>query len=245
MASFTARMALALLDLVLPARCAGCAGPGAALCPGCLAALRADVSGRPRRCTPQPCPAGLPPVTACGPYAGMLRQTITAYKDGDRRDLARVLAPLLLAAVHHACPTGALVVVPVPSSRAALRRRGDAPVAELTRLALHADRTGRLTMVPALAAVRRMADQSGLDAVQRAANLGGAYAVPTRWRPWVADRRVLLVDDVLTTGATLAEAGRALRAEGAVVVGAATLAATRRRSSGGSRWGLMTASEAR
>ena len=87
----------------------------------------------------------------------------------------------------------------------------------------------RLALVTALSPVRRLADQAGLDSAARAANLAGAYAVRPRWRGGRVGPRVLLVDDVMTTGATLAEATRALRVDGVRVVGVATIAATQRR----------------
>ncbi len=86
-----------------------------------------------------------------------------------------------------------------------------------------------LVVAPALRPVRRMADQSRLDHGQRAANLAGAYVVWPRWRGRLEGARVVLVDDVVTTGATLAEAARAVGGVGGHVIGAATLAATRRR----------------
>lgn len=225
----------ALVDLALPSTCAACEeGPGP-LCPACTSDLRSGLFDRPRRVAPSPVPPGMPDVAAAGPYAGVLRSLVSAYKDGERRDLRPMLARLLagpLAGVVRAGPKA--LVVPMPSSRAAVRRRGDDPVADLTRAAVRLvsgeARTGRpLVVAPALRPVRRMADQSVLDHRQRAANLAGAYAVRPRWAGRLDGARVVLVDDVVTTGSTLAEAARVVRAAGGQVVGAATLAATRRR----------------
>lgn len=234
----------ALVDLALPDVCASCGeGPGP-LCPTCLADLRAGVFGRPRRMMPDPVPPHLPDVVAAGPYAGVLRTLVSSYKDDERRDLRPVLARLLAGPLGVAVRTGVgTLVVPMPSSRAAVRRRGDDPVAALARAAarLVSTHPGRrhappLTVAPALRPVRRMADQSLLDHGQRAANLAGAYAVHRRWEDRIVGSRVVLVDDVVTTGATLAEGARAIRVVGGEVVGAATLAATRRRVDGaGSR----------
>ncbi|WP_274704671.1 phosphoribosyltransferase family protein, partial [Actinomadura geliboluensis] len=81
-----------------------------------------------------------------------------------------------------------------------------------------------VSMMDALRQRGRVADQAGLTARQRAANLQGAVEA----RACVAGRRVVLVDDVVTTGSSLAEAARALRAAGAEVTGTATIAATPR-----------------
>lgn len=225
----------ALVDLALPDVCAACGvGPGP-LCASCDADLRAALFDRPRRVAPDPVPPCMPDVVAAGPYDGVLRTLVSAYKDDERRDLRRVLARLLagpLAVVARAGP--GTIVVPMPSSAAAVRRRGDDPVADLTRAAARRVSgelgSGKpLVVAPALRPVRRMADQSRLDHAQRAANLAGAYAVRPRWRGRLEGSQVVLVDDVLTTGATLAEAARAVGAAGGHVVGAATLAATRRR----------------
>jgi len=81
--------------------------------------------------------------------------------------------------------------------------------------------------------VRRLVDQAGLDARQRVANLDGALAVPHRFVRLVRGREVLVVDDVITTGASIAEVARALRAAGADVIGASVVAATRRRQTPG------------
>ncbi|MGH8969597.1 MAG: phosphoribosyltransferase family protein, partial [Actinomycetes bacterium] len=83
-------------------------------------------------------------------------------------------------------------------------------------------------VAPVIRAVRRVADQAGLDAAARAANVGGALTVPRGLGRLVDGRRVVVVDDIITTGASLAESARALRASGADVVGAAVVAATAR-----------------
>jgi len=178
------------------------------------------------------------------PYDAAARATIVAFKDGDRRDLSTVLAPILASAMTaalsadpgmHALLTagnGPVLVVPVPSSPAAVRRRGDAPLELLTRAAVgHSARSEHeLVVAPALRLRRRVADQSGLDSRQRAANLEHAMQVRPRWLASVRGITCLLVDDVLTTGATLSEAARALRAGGAGHVVAVTVAATQRRA---------------
>ncbi len=120
------------------------------------------------------------------------------------------------------------MLVPVPSSRRAVRERGHD---HARRLAAVAARTAGLRSRPLLVQARRTADQAGLDALQRAANLHGAL----RARGRLDGLPVLLVDDVVTTGVTLAEAARALRAAGADVRGCAVVAATVRRALPGVR----------
>ena len=249
--------ALALLDLGLPARCAACdahvsqaslraaAGQaGGPICAACDAALRKGLFAAPAVVAPDPSPPGLPVVVAAGPYDGVLRQLVTAYKDEERRDVCRVLSTLLAAvlavlleAVRRAAPAP-VTIVPMPSSPAAVRRRGDDPVLDLVRSAARAwspdpRADGCVAVRPLLRTTRRLADQSRLDHRQRAANLAGAYEVRPRSRAAVAGCQVVLVDDVMTTGATLAEAARALEDAGGIVVGAAVLAATQRRQPAG------------
>ena len=215
-----------LLDLVLPRRCAGCGAAGAVLCPGCRLLLRAAPLGPVR---PDPCPPGLPPVGALAAYDGPLKHLLLAHKERGRLALSAPLGTALATVVRDLVP-GAVVLCPVPSSRSAVRRRGYdhahrlavAAVQELRRQGRPA-RAARL-LVPA----RAVADQAGLGSTERAANLAGALrAVPA------GPSRVVVVDDLMTTGATLLEAARALREAGHEVLGAAVIGATARRKSPG------------
>jgi predicted amidophosphoribosyltransferase len=161
----------------------------------------------------------------------VLRQLVSAYKDDGRRDLRPVLAELLAQSMAVAGSGRSVVVVPMPSSRAAVRRRGDDPVGGLVAAAA-AQIAGAPRVLSVLRPRRRLADQSTLGHRERAANLAGAYAVRNGGAAELQGLAVVLVDDVVTTGATLAEAARVVRAKGGLVVGAATLAATQRRASG-------------
>ena len=213
-----------LLDLLLPASCAACGRPGQVVCSACAAPLLGPAAIR----WPTPAPVGLPAPFAVADYAGTARAVLLAYKERDQVGLTLVLAQALGTAIATAgqavgC-TPPPMVVAVPSTRAARRRRGYDHALRLARA------TGSGVVVPALQHVRDVRDSAGLSAAERAHNLAGAFAVRRSTRDLVAGRTVILVDDVVTTGATLADAARALRAEGAVVPVAAVVAATRRTS---------------
>ena len=234
----------ALVDLALPRSCGGCETPGPPWCDACDDELRGALHPLGAgAAAPTPCPAGLPPTWAAAAYDGPLRAALVAYKDADRRDLARVLAAVLAGAMGRALDAdpvvrttlasgnGPVLAVPVPSSGASLRRRGDAPLLRLLGDACSSlDPAQRLLLpAPALRLRRRVADQAGLDHRARAANLEHAMEARGRWQPVLPGTTCLLVDDVLTTGATLVEAARALRRAGAGHVVAVTAAATQRR----------------
>jgi len=227
----------AFSDLVLGGRCAGCGRPGRVLCSTCSAAL--PQSGHGVR--PDPSPSGLPPVFSAGDYADPLRRLILTHKEHQAFALADplglVLASVLAGAVDQVAPgiRAPLVLVPVPSAPSATRTRGHDPVLRMTRVAARAlTAHGRHAQVARLLRIAQpVADQAGLGAAARTVNLSGHLAVRARGQRALArgGAPVLLVlcDDVLTTGATLAEAQRALSAVGLPAAVAATVAATRRR----------------
>jgi predicted amidophosphoribosyltransferase len=238
------RSLAAILEMALPTTCGGCRAPGATWCVTCAdETSRATYPEGARQVCPTPCPVGYPPTWAASPYDAGVRAALVAFKDGGRRDLTAVLAPMLSRAMAAALAgdlrlravlvsgNGPVFVIPVPSSAAAVRRRGDAPLELLTREAVRQVGLSEreLIVTSALRLRRRVADQAGLDQRQRADNLEHAMEVRPRWQTNIHGVTALLVDDVLTTGATLAEAARALSSGGARHVAAATVAATQRR----------------
>lgn len=226
----------ALGDLLLGSRCAGCDAAGRGLCAGCAGALRA----RPRPAWPDPVPAALrhpvtvPPWTGAA-YDGRVRQLIVAYKEEARYGLARPLGRLLADVVGHlldreTSPRVPVALVPVPSAPAAVRRRGHDHVLRLGRVSAGVlrRRGHHVTVTPLLRQARGVADQAGLSAGDRSRNLEGALRV--RHTGTAAQPRLLVViDDVITTGASAAEAVSALRRSGLQPVAVATVAATVRR----------------
>ncbi|MFE8946184.1 ComF family protein [Streptomyces sp. NPDC007856] len=201
-----------LTDLVLPTDCAGCGAPRAVLCPRCRAAL----CGRaPRRVRPVPEPAGLPVVHAVAPYAEEVRTLLLAHKERGALALAGALGAALARAVRAGLDAGfgPVLLVPVPSARWAVRARGHDPVRRMALAAAGAlRRTGTPARVAAVLRQRRpVADQAGLDARRRLANLTGALEVTAGGGRLLGAGRVVLVDDLITTGASLAEAARAVR----------------------------------
>jgi predicted amidophosphoribosyltransferase len=245
-------------DLLLGSSCHGCGAPAWTLCDGC----RTDLAGLAARPThPEPCPVGFPRTWTAGSYDALARGLVSAHKERSALGLTRVLGERLalavLALLEEAGVSGEVggpvLLVPVPSARRAVRARGfDAGLA-LARAA--AARLPDARAGPLLTSTRAVADQSGLGAAERRANLAGAFRLRTRGRPrlpgtgwgtaWGAGRveasssarrrtvrgpTVVVVDDVVTSGASLTEAVRALRTGGLPVLGAATVAATVRRT---------------
>jgi predicted amidophosphoribosyltransferase len=191
----------------------------------------------PFRAWPDPRPPGLPPPTASAPYADVLRRLVIAHKENARYALARPLGGVLATAVLGALgERKAAWLCPVPSAPATVRQRGHDPLRRITKAAIRSLRRQGIDarIADALRVVRRPDDQAGLSAQCRTANLYGAFGLRSRWAETLTAQPVLLVDDVITTGSTLAEACRALETGGIAVHGCAVLAATRRHSASGS-----------
>ncbi|MFF7312940.1 ComF family protein [Streptomyces sp. NPDC008137] len=227
-----------LTDLVLPGECGGCGAPRTVLCAKCRAVLGGAVAHRVR---PVPEPSGLPVVHAAARYADEVRATLLAHKERGALALAGPLGTALAGAVRAGLPgarsgpwpgTGRagsrgsgvpVLLVPVPSGRRAVRARGHDPA---RRIALAAAGELRRSGVPAralgvLRQRRAVADQSGLNSRQRLDNLAGALTVVPGGARLLSEGPVVLVDDVMTTGASLAEAARAVRSAAGLVSNAA------------------------
>jgi predicted amidophosphoribosyltransferase len=215
---------LGALALVAPCDCTGCGAPDVELCVDCRGRLRAA-----------PAVSALPDGTALVSaleYSGVVRDVVLAFKQAGRFRLAREFGPALraalsLVAAEHAGaasdppeggrPTATpIAVLVVPPSRAGRRRRGYDPVELLVRAA------GGVCARPGLTILRSARSQKSKSQSDRRRSRADTIRCPAFW----SGRRVVVVDDVSTTGATLEEAVRAARAAGAHVVGAVCLAAT-------------------
>jgi predicted amidophosphoribosyltransferase len=217
-----------IASLVLPVDCAGCGRRRTALCDRCGAVL----TGRaPCRVRPSPVPAGLPPVYAAAPYADEVRAVLLAHKERGALGLVRPLGAALAGAIRagwggHPPP----LIVPVPSARRAVGARGHDPTRRIALAAAAVLRRegGQVRVVPLLRQRWTVADQAGLTARQRLENLSEALAVARGSARALSAGPVVLVDDLMTTGASLAEAARAVTAAGGRVSGAAVVAAPMR-----------------
>jgi len=232
-----ARVHAALLDalaVVFPVECAGCGRADRVLCAECRAALRPSTAGpsalRPIAHSPSALSptvhfqtiADQTPVFSALRYEGVVRSVVLDFKERGRTDLARPLSQATRVAIDAAVAglTAPVEVCPIPSSRSALRRRGFGPVEVLVRgCGLRAARV--------LALSTEAMQQKTLGRVGREVNIRGSL----RARAPLHGRRFIIVDDIITTGSTVSEAVRALRAAGGEVLAAATLAFTPRRVS--------------
>ncbi|TLF75851.1 ComF family protein [Nocardia cyriacigeorgica] len=198
-----------LLDLVLPLECAGCASAGLGWCARCDAHL----AGAPHRVRPRTDPGV--PCWALSHYAGPPRRAVLAAKERRRRDLAHPLGRALARGLARLrADTRPLVLIPAPSRRVAARRRGGDPVVRSAHAA--ASWLAGCQVLPVLTVWRGVHDSVGLSAGERRHNLRGRImTAPIPVLP--ANAQVVLVDDVLTTGATAAESIRALTGAGVAV----------------------------
>jgi ComF family protein len=214
----------ALADLVFPPSCLSCTRAGSrVLCEACLACFpwiteMCARCGRPvprsvSRCAD--CRAPEPAFSvarAPAAYRGVARDVLMSFKLGGERRAARWMAVTMARCAE---TMRADVLTFVPSSRASMAERGFNTAHELARAL---SKAVRLPNVRLLSKIRETADQASLDRAGRRTNLAGAFASAP------APSRVILVDDVMTTGATADACARALRAAGALDVLVVTFA---------------------
>lgn len=210
------------LATLFPVSCGGCSTSDTRMCCDCLESLQEAVSPQIDELE-----AGNLRVVSAMPYVPALQKVLDSFKERGRADLARELSSLLLVSLRRIPALTVatelpqpLLLVPVPSRKVARARRGYDHIPLLLERALP-----RAKPVAALKHVRKVADQSALDRDSRGENLRGAFAASAL----VRGRTCVVVDDLVTTGATLAEAVRALRAAGATVLGAVVIARVERK----------------
>ena len=207
-----------VLDLVLPLQCGGCGAPSTRWCGGCASALQVHTD-QPHLITPRVDPGV--PVFALGRYAGPRRQAVVGLKEHGRRDLVAPLARALGLGIHRLASWGIvglpLTVVPAPTRRGAARRRGGDPVARVAVAATagHPD----IRVLSSLRTAGPVRDSVGLNSSARERNIAGRVRLVAR-----PAGEVMLVDDVVTTGATAREAVRTLTGAGVPVVAVLALA---------------------
>lgn len=207
-----------VLDLVLPLQCGGCGVAGVGWCAACDRELTVRPD-QPHLVTPRLDPGV--PVLSLGRYAGARRKAVVAVKERGRADLLAPLARALHTALDHLLTWGLLdtplSVVPAPTRRSAARRRGGDPVTRLAHRAIEGHHG--LTIAPVLRMKAFTRDSVGLSSAARQRNIAGRVRITTP-----VTGPVVVVDDVVTTGATAAESVRVLQTCGADVVAVLALA---------------------
>jgi predicted amidophosphoribosyltransferase len=205
-----------LADLVLPLECGGCGAPGVRWCGPCSDAL-VTRAAEPLLVSPRLDPGV--PVFVLGRYAGARRQAIVAVKERGRADLIGPLGTALGIGLARLVTWGVVpggpVLVPAPTRATSARRRGGDPVARMAKLAAGPDGV----VVDALRMRAFTRDSVGLSAAERQRNVAGRVRLR---RP--VEGEVVLIDDVVTTGATAAESVRVLQTAGARVAAVVAIA---------------------
>jgi ComF family protein len=220
------RVADRALDAAFPATCPGCGREGPPICPTCLPALDARLeqpAGVPLG-MPAEIPAPLLQLEWCAPFAGLVRDALHALKYRGERRLADPLGRALARRWDRAGAGGDLIVaVPVHATRA--RQRG---YDQAALIAVVAARQLGLPFARVLARQRETIAQFDLDRAARSRNVTGAFGLAPGTDPeTVRGHWVILVDDVMTTGATLSACATVLLEAGAIGVSAVTVARER------------------
>ena len=203
-----------ILDLVFPPQCAGCHQAGNILCNQCLVSIRPHALLPPRYDVP-----GIHAMYAVNTFQGPLRTCIHALKYEGNTRLAEPLGTLL-AQLYLSYHVGADMLIPVPLHAERYKQRGYNHAELLAHVC--AEMTGVPFAPHLLVRTRATLAQVGLTAEQRQHNMVNAFSTPTTKA--IFRRRIVIVDDVSTTGATLAACARSLLQAGALSVQALVLA---------------------
>lgn len=188
-----------LKQLLFTPRCVICTRLGVDLCPSCIESVE------PFRAS------NLSEIEMCfcaGEYSDWLRDSIICYKNGEAK-YTQLLSQLLRKTLDRHFKSNDLTLIPVPSSPQKIRERGYDTVANLCVNAIQESESFKMD-ASNLFLRREVVDQVGLTAMQRRENLSGAFGVRRG-----VNGTVVIVDDVITTGATLNSAARALKYAGA------------------------------
>ena len=203
----------ALSEIIFPSRCLGCRNLGIKICSQCRASWHPHIYR-----TQITSEVNTFPVYSAVEYSSVAQRVLLSSKESGLYGADQLISQALIHALNYFYgEKGIADLVPVPSRKSATRRRGR------NFLLIHTyelAKNPRVLTRPVLGHTRRVKDQTSLSARERQANLSGSLAcIQIAERPNIP---VIIVDDVITTGATLREAGRALHAGGFTVIGAIT-----------------------
>jgi ComF family protein len=205
-----------LLDLVYPKKCPGCHIPSINICVDC----KSFWQGPPVTIVLD---QNKVPVISVAQYRNEVRSVLLAYKENGERESGKVLTEALIRARLEIVRDSICTLVPIPSNPKSIRRRGRDFLMDLcTQVSIQSGDN----VLSLFAVNRNVKDQSKLDEKQRSQNLVGAFDCNSKNLNLALRSPVILVDDLLTTGATLREAVRALGQRGVVPIGAITAAHT-------------------
>ena len=210
-----------LLDLVYPKRCPGCHLPSASICESCKSFWQKQtisITLRKNQVSDLL-------VVSVAQYRDEVRAVLLAYKEDGVREAGKILTEALLQARRGISNYSVCTFVPIPSNPKSVRRRGRDFMLDLCNQVAIQSGDKVLSIIKVN---RDVQDQSKLSEKERSQNLVGAFDCAPKNLKLLAKFPIILVDDLLTTGATLREAQRALRQRGVIPIGAITAAHTAR-----------------
>ena len=210
-----------LLDLIYPKRCPGCHKPAVSICESCkIFWEKPPISIKLSKNS-----VSVLSVVSVAQYRNEVRAVLLAYKEDGEREAGKILTEALLQARRGISKHLVCVFVPIPSNPKSVRRRGRDFMLDLCNQVAIQSGDKVLSIIKVN---RDVQDQSKLSEKERSQNLVGAFDCAPKNLKLLAKFPIILVDDLLTTGATLREAQRALRQRGVIPIGAITAAHTAR-----------------